>query len=715
MEDARDLRQRGIRAAKAGEKDEARQLLQLSIRLEPENEAAWLWLASVSRDNRERVFCLQKLLEINPENETARKALAAANQAPEPTIKRLPNAPVTKATVPDIAAQQPGVPVPMPDRIAEAQKQAEPIIHHYLTPLPSSTKWVHKTRQRAGEGDILIYRTYVAIGVLAVLLVLIVAGVIVVQTNDDVREIVLGPSATPTPSPTITPTNTPGLTPTASITPRFTPTPSVTVPPNILAASPPALPHATEIYPQILERSVFNSVLLMGAGNYDRAVPTLDHERKLTFDTRLNPNPYYYEALALAGQGYYDDAIQTLDEAADRLDERPSDLWIAPFLDSGYAQVYWMQAQAATADGNPAVARNLQTQAAEKAQSAIDGDGRLAVAYLVLAQIDSANRQYSDAIEVLNQGLNVYELTSDTELIMARAQVYFDQRNYDRAQYQAFLALYIDPSIEPAYQMKVKIALARSRPGDAVLAAQDYLYYYPGSTEAFRLLGEAREAEGKDDLALAAYDQGLAGNGTDAGAQAMLEARAQIYDRQGRYTLALADYNRLYQITNDSRTQGLRMQAAFAAGDYAQASADADNLSGQGVVPAGIVELVKGGSLVEQAVVTDRGAYQQAVHLLDQAIISTGVAGTDLAGVANEYLARAQMKLGDTEAALTAINAALAVEETGSRHYLRGQIREAAGDTETAQRDYEWVIAWSEIYDYPFRAEAQDRLDVLRG
>ncbi len=83
--------------------------------------------------------------------------------------------------------------------------------------------------------------------------------------------------------------------------------------------------------------------------------------------------------------------------------------------------------------------------------------------------------------------------------------------------------------------MKVQIALARSRPGDAVLAAQDYLYYYPGSTEAFRLLGEAREAEHKDDLALAAYTQGLAGNGTDAAAQAMLEARAQIYDRQGRY------------------------------------------------------------------------------------------------------------------------------------------------------------------------------------
>ena len=51
-----------------------------------------------------------------------------------------------------------------------------------------------------------------------------------------------------------------------------------------------------------------------------------------------------------------------------------------------------------------------------------------------------------------------------------------------------------------------------NRPGDAVLAAQDYLYFYPGSTTAFRLLGEARDAEHKDDLALEAYSQGLNGH-----------------------------------------------------------------------------------------------------------------------------------------------------------------------------------------------------------
>ncbi len=449
MDDARDLRQRGIRAAKAGDKDEARHLLQLSIRLEPENEAAWLWLASVSRDNRERVFCLQKLLEINPENETARKALDAANQAPEPTIKRLPNAPVTAAAVPDITAQQPGVPVPMPDRIAEAQKQAEPVIHRYLTPLPSGIKWVHKTRQRAGEGDILIYRTYVAIGILGVLILLLAARGV---RRPDQRRRARDRARSERDADPLADHHADQYA--RADADRFGHAALYADAERHRAAQHLWQPahRRCRARPKSTRRfwSAASTIrcCCSSSGDYDRAVPTLDHERKLTFDSRLNPNPYYYEALALAGQGFYDDAVQTLDEAVDRLDERPSDLWIAPFLDSGYAQVYWMQAQAATADGNPAVARTLQTQAADKAQSAIDGDGRLTVAYLVLAAIDSANRQYSDAIEVLNQGLNVYELTSNTELIMAKAQVYFDQRNYDRAQYQAFLALYIDPSIE---------------------------------------------------------------------------------------------------------------------------------------------------------------------------------------------------------------------------------------------------------------------------
>lgn len=746
MDEARELRQRGIRSAKAGNKDEARELLQQSIRLDPRNEAAWLWLASVARDNRERVFSLQKLLEINPNNDTARKALAAATQSPPTSVRRLPEAPpVNRPPTPDIMTQAPGVPVPMPDQIAEAQRQADAVVRSYLTPLPAPVRWVHKTRRRAGESDIIVFRTYVAAGILGVLVVLIVIGLIILQTNDNVREIVLGPSATPTPSPTITPTNTPGLTPTPSATPRLTLTPSATPPESLLAAKLPALPRATEIYPQILERAVHDAAILVDQGDAQQAIPTLEQERKLTFDTRFEPNPYYYKALALAQLGRFDEALATLDEASGRTDERPDDFWIQPFLDSGYAEVYHLQAQRLLEQGNAQGAADARAQMIERAQAAVDGDRRLALPYLLLAQAAMDARSYSDALELLNRGLSVTELSNNTELIMAKAQVYFLQRDYEHALYQTFLALYIDPTTESAYQLKAQIALARNRPGDAVLNAEDYLHFYPGSRTAFRLLGEAREAEGKDDLALVAYAQGLAGDGTDLDAQKMLAARAAIYTRQRRYDLAVTDYDRLYALNHDQNVRELRMMAAFQGADYERALADANALAAfqpaataqpettaepgtDGATPTaaatgsatpaapptnGLIPLVRGGALVEQAQPGDSAAYSDAVQFLTQALASSDVARTEWRGAANEYLARAQLELGDFEAATAAIDAALSAGETGSRHYWRGRILEAQGDTVGAARDYEWVLAWSEVFPYPFRIDAEDRLAQL--
>jgi Tfp pilus assembly protein PilF len=717
LNDARDLRQRGIQTAKAGQKDEARDLLQRSIRLDPSNEAAWLWLASVARDNQERIFCLQKLLEINPQNDTARKALDAANQATPPPmpVKRLPNAPVTKApAVPDVMSQAPGVPVPMPDRIAEAQRQADPVVRDYLAPQPpANVKWVHKTHRRAGERDILVYRAYVATGITIVIVLLIAAGVFVVQTNEGIKNIVLGPSATPTPSPTITPTNTPGLTPTPSATPRLSPTPSATPPPNLLAASPPALPKATEIYPQILERPVFDSALLLSQGQMAEAIPTLDNERKANTSTRLSASPYYYEAVALAQQGKFSDALSTLDEGTGRLNTLSDNGKVKALLEAGYAEVYWMQAQQARANGDPAGAQTALGQVGDHGQAAITGDKRLTQPYILIAQADALSGKYNDAAQILSQGLSVPELNSNTELLMQLARVYYQGRDFNSALYQIFLTLYIDPSIEAAYQLKIQIGMDRNRPGDAVLAAQDYLYYYPGSTTAFRLLGEARLAEHKDDLALQAFSQGLNGPSTDADVQKMLEERAQIYHRQQRDDLALADYNRLFKIAGDAQVQSLRMRAAFDNGKYDQALSDAVALDGDEAASPGIVNLIRGASLIEQAKAGDTSNDQQAITFLNQAIASPDVASAKLLGEANEYLARAKFAVHDYKAAQDAINASLSIAETGSGHYWRGRILQAQGDRASAVSDYEWVMAWSEVFPYPFRADAQDRLTTL--
>jgi twitching motility two-component system response regulator PilG len=65
----------GAAAAKRGDKPLARKLLREAAGHEPNNEAAWLWLAGVTETPQEALTCLQRVLQINPRNEQAGKGL----------------------------------------------------------------------------------------------------------------------------------------------------------------------------------------------------------------------------------------------------------------------------------------------------------------------------------------------------------------------------------------------------------------------------------------------------------------------------------------------------------------------------------------------------------------------------------------------------------------------------------------------------------------
>jgi hypothetical protein len=76
------LRQ-AIAAAKEGRQAEARHLLEMVLDADERNEHAWLWMSSVVDDEEERIICLENVLTINPQNEAARKGLAALGIIPE--------------------------------------------------------------------------------------------------------------------------------------------------------------------------------------------------------------------------------------------------------------------------------------------------------------------------------------------------------------------------------------------------------------------------------------------------------------------------------------------------------------------------------------------------------------------------------------------------------------------------------------------------------
>jgi tetratricopeptide (TPR) repeat protein len=72
----------GIEAARAGNLAEARRLLQQVLSADPNNEVAWMWMASAVTSPAERRVCLERALQINPNNARAQEALRRLEAVP---------------------------------------------------------------------------------------------------------------------------------------------------------------------------------------------------------------------------------------------------------------------------------------------------------------------------------------------------------------------------------------------------------------------------------------------------------------------------------------------------------------------------------------------------------------------------------------------------------------------------------------------------------
>lgn len=70
-EDPSTLVRKGITAAQKGDRESARVLLARATKADPQSEDAWMWLASISDYPEELLAFLNRVLEINPENQRA--------------------------------------------------------------------------------------------------------------------------------------------------------------------------------------------------------------------------------------------------------------------------------------------------------------------------------------------------------------------------------------------------------------------------------------------------------------------------------------------------------------------------------------------------------------------------------------------------------------------------------------------------------------------
>lgn len=278
-----DLLARGKAALKAGRKAEARALFERVIENDERSEQAWLWLSGAVDTDVDRRICLENVLEINPHNGRARKALDLLRQrerqgsvSPAVSVRSLKSQrdlareiapPASMATE---AEATPESPVAAQDDERAALTEAPEEDERDPSPEPSGGRGM---RWAIGCGALLALLAIAALGVWWVMSgapagapIASTASLTFTPTRPrsngapptwtPAPSVTPAGTATPRPSRTARPTPTPVLTwtptftPTATLTGTSTLTPTLTAPPVSTLTLPPTwTPQATNTPP----------------------------------------------------------------------------------------------------------------------------------------------------------------------------------------------------------------------------------------------------------------------------------------------------------------------------------------------------------------------------------------------------------------------------------------------------------------------------------
>lgn len=827
------LREQGIAAAKAGRRDEARQLLSQAAELNPRDVQAWLFLASVTDDKKSRLLALRNVLEIEPGNALAMAAVKAlgidparllatsAAEPPKPAApaspppsdlppipptsspglrplggtppqrlsdaqpdvplpparpgvptqddldslfgeipaapppapapesggpRRLPSlgdharttgetpaAPVPPAQ-PEAPARprsvinpnQPGVPVPDPQFVEQAVQDVEFLTQQLLgQPSAVSAEWVKKTGRRAGEADVWRLRAQIWGAIGAFVITLLVIGAVIISTPAGQR-FIGRVTRVPSRTPTNTPTNTPGFTPTPTATldrTRFpTYTPSPTIPLTLSPVGRPnATPRPTQRYlPVPLDGGMPGAVTLLDRGLVDEALPTLDAELNVVAQGNFNPNPYYFDGVALARAGKFAESLNVLQAGEERLEgettaqDRPQ---FKALIDLGFAEYQLLRGLDYQDRGEAGNAAASFDAARERAQAALDFDPRYAQGHLIIAQSYKAERNTEEALAALDQPValldRVPEFGINSDFVIERGDIYLREaaraeaagRTEDRraaleaARYQGHYAVYLNPYDRRGHEMLIETAMALGIPGDAVLANDTYRLYFPEDPRALRLLGDARIAEGNPDQALSSYAAALDADLRDDGqpgteSAEILADRAQLYLAEGEFAAALADLNTAVEILPErADLQAQRMNAAFAAGEFELALADSEALFGSGALTNDEVKLIEARSVLALTINAEPDERRAALQRADDALdFVGGNLPSSLRAEAGVTRASVLLERGFAVEAAEAATEALALVNSPELRLIRGRAYEERSQIDLAARDYQRVL-----------------------
>lgn len=723
QESLNQLLHQGIAAARSGQRETARGILQNVVRLDPRNEIGWMWLSSVAADDSERLFCLRKLLEINPANEFALKGLRALGIEPGRTAGEMPGGTV--------------IPALEEAKYARVLQAVDEFLRRYEGQKESDSGgvvWSHKRRGRYAESGAARLRQAMAAAAVLLVTLVLAGGFLVVRSSGllegegerEGRAITRVPTLTP--RPTLTPTKG-GPTPTAFPQPMAVP--PTEIPSGLVAGDPFALAEPTEIYPRAhpnVARVVQEAVGRYTAGDYRGALEMLRTERERS-GQHCYPVLVYYEALSLAALKDYGEAIQLLEWAQTYRPERGySTCEGEPVILAGLAEVLYQQ--------NPRSQRAL-----ELVTQALQQDERLIQAAVTKARLELARGEITAARSTVTQSLLKHP--NDLNLLVLAAEVELADSQPAAALNHLGRALYMDPALLPALHLQAQAYLRlaeASEPGVrrtqyyglAVRSAQDLLLYYPGEPAGYLYLAQARLGEGNLQMAETALSRVLENEeslpeSADNVIRQAYQLRGTLRYSQGRYDQAREDLRQAVYALDGSLNSEVAEQLvrlALHKGDYTDAQAWVSQLvAAQPQNPT--YQLWQAQLLVEIcSLYPDRLScnYAGMLEKLSDSFIGTLTEASQKAEALSlraqaQYHLTVQRQAGQAgtsagqgrlalQLALNDLNQALLVRDDPIDQYYRGLILEALGEPVQARESYRWILFWSRWYRYPFAGTA---------
>ncbi len=467
-----------IGAARTGDRPRARDLLSRLLRSDSANAEYWIWMSAVVDTTRERIYCLESALNIDPTNRTAIRGLVALGARTAPKLDR---------------------PVRIPRRQAVAAPRA-----------PARPKF--KFQWLA-----------VGTGVVAMLALLAVAGFALTYSfrpsapilAPTLPPLTATPTATP-PEPTATPTPIPieTLIYRTPVPPELAGTPIA----FLVEATPTATP-MIGITPRPNYEAYQSGLAALQDGRYQDAIGFMD--QVIAFDPKL-PDPYYFKAEALRLSGQPGKSTTVYDSAI--------------LLDPNYAPAYLGRGRARMDLLRRANVDMKASDLPSDFDSAIEKDPSLVDPYLEEATFFSSLRLWKTMEEILQLGLANGVRVPRVYVLLSQAQ--FNRLNYEDALHNAIVGSAGDPTILSGYLAIGKASVALDDFAGALWPLKTYSVLQPDDPEGWGYLSLAEYGTGDMNSALSSSNRALEINDKYAIGYV---ARGQAEIEFGLYQDALAD------------------------------------------------------------------------------------------------------------------------------------------------------------------------------